>query len=256
MGWLQWNSQSQHAHLEGYDKSFPQGAAGLQHRLSSAPGRSQADLWVCWWSCRQITSTFTSWIAQGVWIQRGQALGGAVLPGVGCISSPESIEWKILHFSPGKQINVESRCERKPKTPFIPFPIVLGKSSGPCTANAHLGAGKRGRACVWLSPSWVAMCHPEYGIKCQTKQSQRVAALVASVLTAWKCAKINLQEKLPKVWLLGKAFVAGTDKTPSLNNTGRDYSWIYIKNSNSEKDAYINKSKINFHFKNKFGLKN
>lgn len=33
------------------------------------------------------------------------------------------------------------------------------------------------------------------------------------------CKKKNLQGKLPKVWLLGKAFVAGTDKTPSLHNT-------------------------------------
>lgn len=140
--------------------------------------------------------------------------------------------------------------------PCIPFPIVLGKSSGPLHSNAHFRAGRRGRACVWLSPSWVTMCHPGDGIKCQTKQSQRGAALAASVLTAWKCEKINLQWKLPKVWLLGKTFVAGTDKTTLLHNTGRDYSWIYIKNSNTEKAAYINKSKINFYFEKKFGLKN
>lgn len=30
--------------LEGYDKSFSQGAGGLQHRLSSARGRSQGHL--------------------------------------------------------------------------------------------------------------------------------------------------------------------------------------------------------------------
>lgn len=59
-----------------------------------------AHLWFCCWTCWQIA--ITPWIAQEVWNHRGQALSGAVLHGLGCTSSPESPEWKILHLSPGK----------------------------------------------------------------------------------------------------------------------------------------------------------